>query len=623
MEKKAQPASELKDVTTPTKDAVDMNMDGSPFFQKPSCFCNDFFFTIIFAVFMVGLFTIWGIAGERGNINRLTSPMDFEGNLCGIDAEFKDRKYLAWYNKNDTESMICVESCYYGAANIYWDHADIYDPDASSDVRYTRTQEIEVFRRCEPKDMSNMPEKMKLALKGEAANEIFNDFEFVWWVLFVVMVISALTSFFYIFLMRHLAKEMMYGTIFIIIALLIILGGVFLAAGSNNLPDNIPVSTAALTQNQQITSLTLGIIFIFAALLVLIAVCIFGKKISLVGNIIEEAGLILLDIPSILLLPILPLFFCIGWTFLWFYETMLIVSCPSIDTRVPAGFSKGHRVGVMDSTTQFALFYHVFAYLWVLFIAEAITRTTIAACASTWYFTRDKDDHPSKSDQISFWVVPTSLYRTIYYNFGSIVLGTLLTTLLTIVKFFVILLQKLNKEKEEERTNFFLKCTAFCVVALSAVVSYINKYAYIQIAMYGIGFGKAAHRSAEIIGKNMGKIALVDTVGDFMLLLCRLVVAATSALIFKAILSSPQFSDITNPEALTLIAGFISFLIATTFFGVMETTIDAVLICFCEDIDHNGPESKSNTPLYMREKLRECIEAHENLMVKQTSDSKK
>jgi len=508
---------------------------------------------------------------------------------------------------------------------MYWDPSEIYDPSANHNTNhYPRGQEMDVFRRCQPTDLSNMPEKMKLMFEGESANQIFHDFEFVWWVLLVVLIVAGLTSFFYIFVMRHLAKEMMYGTIGLVVVVFAILGSLFIATGANKLPQTQSLALRSLSLHQQQTALVVGVAIIFVDLLILIAACIFGKKIALVGDIVEEAGLVLLDVPSVLLLPIVPLIFCIGWTFIWFYETMLIVSSKSIDTKVPPTFTKGERVGNLDSATQFALFYHCFAYLWVVFIAEAVTRTTIAATACAWYFTRDKDEHPSKSDQMSKWIVGQNLKRTVVYNFGSIVLGTLLTTLLTVVKIFILLIRKFHKEKKDDRTNFFLKCTGCCVETLSVVVSYINKYAYIQIALYGIPFGKAAGRSAGLISKNMGKIAIVDSVGDFMLLLCRLSVAVTCALIFKAILAAPQFAGIAFPEPLTIIAGLVSFVIATSFFGVMETTIDTILICFCEDEENNGPDSKSKQPYFMRKKLRECVERHENLMTKhgEKSDDK-
>eukprot|EP00301_Raphidiophrys_heterophryoidea_P020979 c5536_g1_i1.p1 GENE.c5536_g1_i1~~c5536_g1_i1.p1 ORF type:complete len:654 (-),score=162.71 c5536_g1_i1:78-2039(-) len=649
---KVTPKEEEKHTDVASVVHEDLNVEGTPFFKKPCC-CNDFCFLFIFIAFLVGLFVIWGIAGQRGDARRLVYPMDRFGNLCGIDngspsTDFREKKYLAWYDSANWESQICVAACRSNAAKLhanismdYFSKSEIYDTHANLDKKYPRYDDIEILRRCQPKNMTNLPNSMKDVMEDESYQAFYSDLQKSLWLISVMAVVAAVLCMLYVWFLRYFACEMMWLTVAIALGLLTAASLFLIAKGSGKLPDDFKGSSntmiaSSFGEEEEQASLGVGIGLLLIDLVLLLAVIWFNKRISLVGNMIEEAGLVLMDVKSLFLFPILPLLFSIGFFFLWMYNTLMIASAGTMDVSKSVQFSMGlkcdcdcdkpdnhHRIGEFDSTTKFCLFYNFVGLIWIETFIFAITRTTIAGTASAWYFTRDHDEIAGKSDQLSFLIVGRSLFRTLRYNLGSLAFGSFVLTLTSLVKWFIDGCLAIAKKTEKSPSmQWFIAFVNCCVKVIAKLIEYITKYSYIQISMYGISFCDAAHRSANLMEKNAAKIGVVDTVGDLMLFFCQLAVSVTIGFMFYAIVLSSSFIShngaLTHPKAVSLVASLVAYVVSISFFGVMEAVIDTILICFCEDLESNGPEK--GRPYYMRDTLKQFIESHENLMNPVASD---
>lgn len=68
------------------------------------------------------------------------------------------------------------------------------------------------------------------------------------------------------------------------------------------------------------------------------------------------------------------------------------------------------------------------------------------------------------------------------------------------------------------------------VYRIGWVIKYVNRNAYIMIAMTGKGFFKASEIATELIMSNILRIGKVNVLGDVILFLGKLCVTLTSAL---------------------------------------------------------------------------------------------
>ncbi len=103
------------------------------------------------------------------------------------------------------------------------------------------------------------------------------------------------------------------------------------------------------------------------------------------------------------------------------------------------------------------------------------------------------------------------------------------------------------------------------------------------------------------------RLAVVNVLGDVMLFLGKITVAAASGLIAFAMSTLPYYTDPTEhpdtyigspvlPIALSILTGF---LVAEIFFAVYDMAIDTIMLSFCEDCESNNGNPRFAPPLLM------------------------
>lgn len=85
--------------------------------NKKNRTCTDLLFVFVFFAAFVGLATVWGIAAEEGDIDRLMKPMDYEGNVCGKGIR-EAQEVGFWPSVNSYKFKMCAETCEVTTKNI-------------------------------------------------------------------------------------------------------------------------------------------------------------------------------------------------------------------------------------------------------------------------------------------------------------------------------------------------------------------------------------------------------------------------------------------------------------------------------------------------------------------------
>ena len=81
-----------------------------------------------------------------------------------------------------------------------------------------------------------------------------------------------------------------------------------------------------------------------------------------------------------------------------------------------------------------------------------------------------------------------------------------------------------------EQTDLFLSQSQYCLWYLEKVLKYINRNAYILVAVKGYSYCYSALQAIKLIILNMLRIAAVNTVGDFLTWLGKIVITGACAL---------------------------------------------------------------------------------------------
>ena len=158
----------------------------------------------------------------------------------------------------------------------------------------------------------------------------------------------------------------------------------------------------------------------------------------------------------------------------------------------------------------------------------------------------------------------------------------------------------------------FCKCWIWC---LERFLKFINRNAYIMVAIYGRNFCTSARDAVTLLAMNPLRALVLDRVTDFVLFLGRLLITAGVGVLgfyffSKEFYINPAYRKYFAPDLhyywVPLIVVIIStYAITKTFFTVFEMAVDTIFLCAMKDLDINdGTEQK---PYAMSAKLLKLL----------------
>merc|ERR1711939_72574 len=148
-----------------------------------------------------------------------------------------------------------------------------------------------------------------------------------------------------------------------------------------------------------------------------------------------------------------------------------------------------------------SVIFAVFSFYWTTQVISNVALTTIAGIFGSFYF--------SLPDVVQKHVTLSSFRRTMTYSFGSIAEGSLIVALLDVLRAALTLLKNQEAASGDTMGAAIACCASCCVGCIRGLVDYFNRYAYIEIAMFGKKYTKAAKDAWNLL-KKRGIDALVN-----------------------------------------------------------------------------------------------------------------
>ena len=108
---------------------------------------------------------------------------------------------------------------------------------------------------------------------------------------------------------------------------------------------------------------------------------------------------------------------------------------------------------------------------------------------------------------------------TFSHHMGTAAFGSLLIAIIQTIRAIISYIQKHGKATKNKVVEYIMCCLQCCMWCLEKVMKFMNKNAYIQTAIYGYSFCKAARCAFFLILRNILRVGAVNIVGDFVLLL--------------------------------------------------------------------------------------------------------
>lgn len=185
-------------------------------------------------------------------------------------------------------------------------------------------------------------------------------------------------------------------------------------------------------------------------------------------------------------IPLIMFLIYLGFLTYWVFAAVYIYSSGTIEPT--SGFPWG--TVDMDGTLKGYMAFHFICLIWISEYFSAVSMFLIASSACMWYFYRDSKQggHAIRSS------ITSAIMHT-----GSFAFGALIMTIIDLIKlalYYVIKKYGGKKKTDLTGTNFVtrtvLGCCLCIVECFERFVRYVNRNAYINIALNGNGFCKSA-----------------------------------------------------------------------------------------------------------------------------------
>ncbi|XP_032997584.1 choline transporter-like protein 4 [Lacerta agilis] len=251
--------------------------------------------------------------------------------------------------------------------------------------------------------------------------------------------------------------------------------------------------------------------------------------------------------------------------------------------------------------------YNFVGLLWCINFVIALGQCVLAGAFASYYWAFNKPQ------DIPTCAVCSAFVRTLRYHIGSLAFGSLVLTIVQLIRIVLEYMDHKLKDSSNGAAKCLLCCMKCCFWCLEKFVKFLNRNAYIMIAIYGKNFCVSAKNAFMLLMRNAARVVVLDKVTDLLLFLGKLlVVGGVGILSFffftgRIPIDKPEFkSPVLNYywlPILTVVVG--SYFIAQGFFSVYNMCVDTLFLCFLEDLERNdGSERK---PYYMSKSLMNIL----------------
>merc|ERR1719261_734085 len=221
----------------------------------------------------------------------------------------------------------------------------------------------------------------------------------------------------------------------------------------------------------------------------------------------------------------------------------------------------------------------------------ALGQTTIAGAVAYWYFRPNGE----KASITNGSTVPRGFKNAITYHLGSLALGSFIIAVIQLIKYYLLYLSKQAEKQHNKLLSLIFKCLGYIVWCVEKCVKFLNKNAYIQIALLGKKFCFVAKDAFWLIFRNALRIATAALVSPIVYLFGYLTICLSTTFVGYILVTTWFADDISSPYgvcAIYLIEGYVCGKLIMNVFGL---AVDTSMQCFIADEEING-EAGDHTP---------------------------
>ncbi|XP_034558102.1 choline transporter-like protein 5-A isoform X2 [Notolabrus celidotus] len=374
----------------------------------------------------------------------------------------------------------------------------------------------------------------------ELGMKIVEDYAKSWAWILIGLLLSLLISLIFILLLRFTAGLLLWTTI-VFVLLLLSLGMWFCWAELSRLRDrpgsDVSIVEVGLQSDLQVyLQLTQTWIILFVSLAVseasiLLMLIFLRRRVRVAIALLREASRAIGHIMSSLFFPVVTFLLvtvCISY---WAVTAVYLassgepvykvmspdVSCPHANSTCdPETFNRtdvSSSALCLGSQCLFAFYggetsYHrylfllqlsnLLIFLWLVNFSLALEQCTLAGAFASYYWARRKPRDIPPCPLFS------SFSRAVRFHTGSLALGALIISVVQLVRILLEYLEQKLRGVNNSVSRFIMLCLKCCFWCLERFIRYLNRNAYIMVAIYGKNLCTSAREAFFLLMRNMG-----------------------------------------------------------------------------------------------------------------------
>ncbi|KAI6055297.1 choline transporter-like protein 1 isoform X1 [Marmota monax] len=602
--------------------------------------CTDIPWLLLFILFCIGMGFICGFSVATGAAARLVSGYDSYGNICGqknaklegipySGMDHTQRKYVFFLdpcnldliNRKIKSVALCVAACPRQELKTLSDVQKFAETNGSAlcsynlkPSEYTTSSKSSVlcpklpvpasapipfFHRCAPVNISCYAKFAEALITFVSDNSVLHRLisgvmtskEIILGLCLLSLVLSMILM----VIIRYISRVLVW-----ILTILVILGSLggtgvlwWLYAKQKRSPKETVIPEQLQIAEDNLRALLIYAISatVFTVILFLIML-VMRKRVALTIALFHVAGKVFIHLPLLVFQPFWT-FFALVLFWAYWIMTLLFLGTTGSAVQNEQGFVEFRISGPL----QYMWWYHVVGLIWISEFILACQQMTVAGAVVTYYFTRDKRNLP-------FTPILASVNRLIRYHLGTVAKGSFIITLVKIPRMILMYIHSQLKGKENACARCILKSCICCLWCLEKCLNYLNQNAYTATAINSTNFCTSAKDAFVILVENALRVAAINTVGDFMLFLGKVLIVCSTGLAGIMLLNYQQ--DYTVWVLPLIIVCLFAFLVAHCFLSIYEMVVDVLFLCFAIDTKYN--DGSPGREFYMDKVLMEFVE---------------
>lgn len=376
------------------------------------------------------------------------------------------------------------------------------------------------------------------------------------------------------------------------------------------------------------------VLWAFSILWFLMVVCMW-HRLSLAVDLQTVAAQFIAGTPQVLVVPIVQAILGISWILLWFFLAALLlsqVSSEAVDLNFIGTYSQA--VGTEDSpgvcydswpsggawrdvdhpscdaetracwrcwSPRFALdarfFYAVFFFLWVNAINVATGEVLIAGAVGFWFFDEDK------SPLGGGLRVRKASVNTFLYHMGSVTFGAFILAVVQFLRFCAEVMRRQAEAQKNKVAELIAMAVGCCLACIEGMVAYLNKHAYIHVAIIGSNFCTSARRALALVSANSIRYAMAFTLSSLIAGVGLIFVIVFTVLLGFLVLDG-MHPDV-SPFLPLIVYACLGWLVGNLFMHVLGIAVDTSLMIYV--ICESGGYGVENAPEALKHDLLKAI----------------